>query len=57
MIFVKICDKTHYQELMVIIEAFKTWRHYLESCKYEIIIFTDYNNFCKFIDTKSPSFY
>ncbi len=49
--------KTHNQELLVIIEAFKTWRHYLEGYKYEVLIFTYYNNLCWFIDTKNLSSY
>ncbi len=49
--------KTHDQELLVIIKAFKTWRHYLEGCKFEVFILTDYNNLRQFIDTKSLSSY
>ncbi len=30
--------KTHNQELLAIVEAFKTWRHYLEDCKYEVLV-------------------
>ena len=48
--------KTHNGELLAIIEAFKTWKHNLESCKYEILMHTDYNNLQRFIDTKSLSF-
>ncbi len=48
---------THNQELLAIIEAFKTWRHYLEGCKYEVLIFTDHNNFRWFMDTKNLSSY
>ena len=48
--------KTHNSELLAIVEAFKTWRYYLEGCKHKIFIFTDYNNFCRFMDTKSLSF-
>ncbi len=47
--------KTHNQELLVIVEAFKTWRHYLEGCKYEVFVLTDHNNLHQFIDTKSLS--
>ncbi len=57
MIFTKTCYKTHNQELLAIVEAFKTWRHYLEACKYEVIIFTDHNNLYRFIDTKRLSSY
>ncbi len=44
---------THDQELQAIVEAFKNWRHYLEGCKYEVLVLTDHNNLCRFMDTKS----
>ena len=47
--------KTHNGELLAIIEAFKTWRHYLEGCKHEVLVFTNHNNLCRFMDTKSLS--
>ena len=47
--------KTHDSELLAIVEAFKTWWHYLEGCKYKVIILTDHNNLCRFMDTKSLS--
>ena len=47
--------KTHDQELLAMVEAFKTWHHYLESCKYEVLVLTDHNNLCQFMDTKSFS--
>ena len=47
--------KTHDGELLAIIEAFKTWRHYLEGCKHEVLVFTDHNNLCQFMDIKSLS--
>ena len=55
MIPTKTRYKTHNSKLLAIVEAFKTWCHYLESCKHEILIFTDYNNLYCFIDTKSLS--
>ena len=48
--------ETHDEKLLAIVEAFKTWRHYLESCKHEVFVFTNYSNLWKFIDTKSLSF-
>ncbi len=36
--------KTPDGELLAIIEVFKTWRHYLEGCKYEVFVLTDHNN-------------
>ena len=48
--------ETHDQELLAIIEAFKTWHHYLEGCKYEIFVLTDHNNLRQFMNTKNLSF-
>ncbi len=48
--------KTYNGELLAIIEAFKTWRHYLEGCKHEVLILTDHNNFQHFMNIKSLSF-
>ncbi len=48
--------KTHNGELLAIVEAFKTWRHYLKSCKHEVLVLTDYNNLQRFMDKKSLSF-
>ena len=36
--------KTHNGELLAIVEAFKTWQHYLEGCKYKVLVLTDHNN-------------
>ena len=47
--------KTHNGEFLAILEAFKIWRHYLEGCKYEVLILTDHNNLLCFMDTKNLS--
>ncbi len=47
--------ETHDQELLAIVEAFKTWRYYLEGCKYEVFVLTDHNNLRRFMNTKSLS--
>ena len=47
--------ETHNGELLAIVEAFKTWRHYLEGCKHEVLVLTNHNNLCRFMDTKSLS--
>ena len=47
--------ETHNQKLLAIVEVFKTWRHYLEGSKFEVIVLTDYNNLCRFMGTKSLS--
>ena len=48
--------KTHNGEFLAIVEAFKTWRHYLKSCKHKAFVLTDHNNLYQFMDTKSLSF-
>ncbi len=47
--------ETYDRELLTIVEAFKTWKYYLEGYKYEVLVFTDYNNLQRFMDTKNPS--
>ena len=47
--------ETHNGELLAIVEAFKTWRHYLEGSQLEVLVLTDYNNLCRFMETKSLS--
>jgi len=36
--------KTHDQELLTIVAAFKQWRHYLDGVKHIIEVLTDHNN-------------
>ena len=48
--------KTHNAELLAIVEVFTTWRHYLEGCKHEVLVLTNYNNLRWLLDTKSLSF-
>ena len=55
MIPTKTWYETHNGELLAIVKAFKTWRHYLEGYKHKVLILTDHNNFCRFMDTKSLS--
>ena len=47
--------ETHDGELLAIVEAFKTWRHYLENYRHEVLVLTDHNNLQRFMDTKSLS--
>ena len=49
--------KIYNGKFFAIINAFKTGRHYLKGCKHEILIFTDHNNLCRFIDRKNLSFW
>ena len=48
--------KTHDGKLLAIVEAFKTWRYYLDGCEDEVLVLSIYNNFRRFMDTKSLSF-
>ncbi len=56
MIPVETRYETHDGELLAMVEAFKTWRHYLEGCKHEVLVLTDHNNLQRFMDMKSLSF-
>ena len=55
MIPVETRYKTHDGELLAIVEAFKTWKHYLEGFQHEVFVLTDHNNLRRFINTKSLS--
>ncbi len=57
MIFVETWYKPHNKELLAIIEVFKIWHHYFEGGKYKVFVFTNHNNLCRFMDTKSLSFH
>lgn len=52
MILAKTQYKTYEQKLLAIVNPFKTWCHYVKGCKFEILIFTDHNNFCRFINPR-----
>ncbi len=47
--------ETHNGKLLAIVEAFKTSRHYLEDCKYEVLVLIDQNILQRFMDMKSIS--
>ena len=55
MIFAETRYENHNGELLAIVEAFKTWRHYLEGCKHKVLVLTNHNNLRQFMDTKSLS--
>ncbi len=55
MIPAKTQYETYNRELLAIVEAFKTWKHYLEGCKHKVLMLTDYNNLQHFINTKNLS--
>ncbi len=44
MILTETWYETHDGELLAIVKAFKTWKHYLEGCNYEVLMLTDHNN-------------
>ena len=54
-IFIEIWYKTNDSKLLAIIKAFKTWKYYLESYKYKVLMFTNHNNLQHFLDIKSRS--
>ena len=55
MIPAKTWYETHNGKLLAIVEVFKTWQHYLEGCKHRVLVLTNHNNLCRFMDTKSLS--
>ena len=55
MISAKTWYETHDNKLLAIVEAFKTWRYYLERCKHEVFVLIDHNNLQYFIDIKNLS--
>ena len=55
MILAETRYETHDNELPTIVEAFKTWRHYLEGSQHEVLVLTDHNNLRRFMETKSLS--
>jgi hypothetical protein len=44
--------ETHDLELLVIVEAFKQWHHYLEKNTHSVKVLTDHNNLCGFMNIK-----
>jgi RNase H-like domain found in reverse transcriptase len=42
----------HDKELLAVVTAFQKWRVYLEGAKYQVKVFTDYQNFTYFLITK-----
>ena len=55
MILAETKYETHEGELLAIIEAFKTWRHYLKGFRHEVLVLTNHNNLRRFMNTKSLS--
>ena len=55
MIPAKTRYETHNDKLLAIVEAFKTWQHYLKGCKHEVFVLINHNNLRLFKETKSLS--
>ena len=55
MIPAEIWYKNYDDKFLTIVEAFKTFRQYLEGCKYEVFVLTNDINLCRFINTKNLS--
>ena len=55
MILAETRYKTYNDELLAIVEAFKTWKHYLKGSQHEVLMLTNHNNLWQFMDTKSLS--
>ena len=45
----------HDNNLLAIVEAFKTWKHYLEGSWHKVFVLTNFNNLRQFMDMKSLS--
>lgn len=43
-ILIEMHYKTHDEELLIIVEAFKTWEYNLKGSKHKVLILIDYNN-------------
>ena len=41
--------ETHNNELLAIIKAFKTWKHYLKRSQHKVLILNKHNNLRRFI--------
>jgi hypothetical protein len=53
MIFAKMNYEMHDQELLIIVECFKHWRHYLKKNYHTMKVFIDHNNLKDFMNVKT----
>ncbi len=53
MIFAEMNYETHDQELLIIVECFKHWRHYLKKNYHTMKVFIDHNNLKDFMNVKT----
>ncbi len=55
MIFAETNYETHDQKLLIIVECFKHWKHYLKKNYHTMKVFIDYNNLKDFMNVKTLS--
>ena len=55
MILAETRYETHNNEFPAIVETFKALKHDLEKSQYEMLVLTNHNKLCRFIDRKSLS--
>jgi glutaredoxin-related protein len=53
MIFAEMNYETHDQKLLIIVEYFKHWKHYLKKNYHAMKIFIDHNNLKEFMNVKT----
>jgi hypothetical protein len=53
MIFAEMNYETHDQKLLIIVECFKHWRHYLKKNYHTMKVFIDHNNLKNFMNMKT----
>jgi hypothetical protein len=53
MIFAEMNYETHDQKLLIIVECFKHWRHYLKKNYHAMKVFIDHNNLKEFMNVKT----
>ncbi len=53
MIFAEMNYETHDQKLLIIVECFKHWRHYLKKKYHTMKVFIDHNNLKDFMNVKT----
>jgi hypothetical protein len=55
MIFAEMNYETHDQKLLIIVECFKHWRHYLKKSYHAMKVFINHNNLKEFMNVKTLS--
>ena len=56
MIFAKCNYEIHDKKLLIIVFAFKQWRHYLKRARKQVLVLTNHRNFSRFMTTTKLSF-